>query len=380
MLKYCCVLWCCLLLACQAPSPKEPSHSSNSTVPAAKDSIPMSYAQNFSVEQEGEYTILTIKTAWKASAEKFQYVLYPKEQPAPKSYPNAIKVGIPLERVLCTSTVDIAFLSTLDELPAIVALANSDYVYNPEVRKRLEQQQIAAVGNSNALDYERILQQQPEAAFVYSLGDKTGYKKLEELGIAPIMLSDFMEASPLGRAEWMRFVGYFFQKATKATTKFDELAEAYQNLQLKARLYSSKPTVLTGALYGGTWYVAGGKSLMAQLIRDAGGRYLWANNEELSGVPLDFEVVYDKALEANYWINMAQFTSKDDLLNADPRYGDFTAFKEGKLYNHHKRSTAIGGSDFFESAIVLPHLVLNDLIQLLHPSDSDSLYYYQPLQ
>lgn len=345
-------------------------------------STPLQYANNFNIQKQKDYTLLTIKSAWKGSSENFQYLLYPKGQTPPTDYPNAIKISVPVERIICTSTVDIAFLDCLGATDKIVAISNGQYIYNPIVKQKLKEGKIIEIGGNNSIDYELALTTQADIAMVYSIGDLQAYKKFSELGIPAILLSDFMETTPLGRAEWLLFVACLLGKENEAISKFNTIAQEYENSKKEAKEQAYKPTVLTGAVYNGTWYVAGGKSLMASFIEDAGGQYLWANNQEVSGVPMDFEAVYAQALNVDYWINISNFTNKKDLGNSETKYQDFKAFQQNQLYNYYKRSTLNGGSDIFESAIVNPHLVLKDMMNIFHNKylDTNTLYYYAPLK
>jgi iron complex transport system substrate-binding protein len=198
------------------------------------------------------------------------------------------------------------------------------------------------------------------------------------LGISSVMLSDFMESHPLGRAEWAIFVACLLGKEDMAVAKFNKIAEDYELLKNIAAKYTDKPTVLTGAVYKGSWYVAGGKSLMSAFIKDASAKYLWSDNSDVSGLPLDFEAVYAKGTKADFWINMSYYNTKNDLALSESKYSDFKAFQSGKLFNYYKRSSKNGGSDIFESAIVYPNLVLRDMIQIFHNDKlkPEDLYYY----
>jgi len=369
------LLCCCFLLACD--NDRTPTISNTTSKVAVK----LAHANNFTIEKEGVLTILSIKTAWKNAQEHFQYVLYPKGTKAPSHYPNAITIPVPVERIICTSTVDIAFLDFLGATDKIVAISNGTYVYNKNVQKRIAQGAIVDIGGNNTIDYETALTTNADIALVYSIGNQEAYQKFNEMGVPAILLSDFMEKTPLGRAEWAVFVACLLGKEVQAQEQCAQIAAKYQDLKIKAANYAKKPSVLTGAVYKGTWYIAGGKSLMASFIRDAGGHYLWAEDESLSGVPLDFEAVYAKGLNADRWINMSSWTNKADLGQSEAKYQDFKAFQEGQLYNYYKRVTENGGVDIFESAIVKPHLVLKDFVHLLHDEKvhSDSLYYYQQL-
>lgn len=375
MLIYFLLLCCCFLISCDNNETTTVSNTTTKTV------LRLHHANNFTIEKEGELTILSIKTAWKNAQDQFQYVLYPKGNKAPKHYPKALKIPVPVERIICTSTVDVAFLAFLDATDKIVALSNGTYVYNKKVQDRLAQGAIADIGGSNTIDYETALTTNADVALVYSIGDQEAYQKFNEMGVPAILLSDFMEETPLGRAEWAVFVACLLGKEVEAQAKCAQIAAKYQALKKKAASYTNQPTVLTGAVYKGTWYVAGGKSLMASFIRDAGGHYLWAEDESLSGVPLDFEAVYAKGGNADRWINTSNWTNKETLGASEPKYQAFKAFQEGQLYNYYKRVTENGGVDIFESAIVNPHLVLKDFVHLLHDEklSSDSLYYYVQL-
>lgn len=366
---------CCFVIACNNGG------TTTSSITTNKTTLELAHANNFTIEKEGALIILSIKTAWKNAQEQFQYVLYPKGTKAPSHYPNAITIPVPVERIICTSTVDVAFLDFLGATDKIVALSNSAYVYNKKVQERVAQGEIIDIGGNNTIDYEKALTTNADVALVYSIGDQEAYQKFNEMGVPAILLSDFMEKTPLGRAEWAVFIACLLGKEVQAQEKCAQIATKYQNLKVKAANYSYKPSVLTGAVYKGTWYVAGGKSLMATFIQDAGGRYLWAEDDNLSGVPLDFEAVYAKALDADRWINMSNWTNKVQLAQSETKYEDFKAFQEGQLYNYYKRATENGGVDIFESAIVNPHLVLKDFVHIFHDDNihSDSLYFYQKL-
>lgn len=371
---------CCsyLVLACQGTSKSLPI--TDTTTPSW-DTVRLQHATNFTVQQQGKNRLLTIGSAWKNATPVFQYLLYPKDSMPPAAYPNATRIAVPVQRILCSGSVDVAFLQALGASEQIVGLSNGQYLYDSTIRADLASGKITNIGREQGIDYEKAITTNPDLAFVYSIGDQTSYKKYQTLNIPAVMLSDFMEKTPLGRAEWLLFVSYFVGKEVAAQIYFDGVAQRYQEAKIKAAYSSYLPTVFTGAVYKGTWYVAGGRSLMATFIRDAAGQYLWQDNEEVSGVPLDFEAVYAKAIDADIWINQSHYADRAALLVAEPKYKDFKAVHNSKLYNYYKRTNKNGGTDIFESAIVRPDIVLRDLIHIFHahPVEPDSLYYYIPL-
>ena len=344
------------------------------------DTIRAAFAKNFTVVIKGDLTILTIGEAWRDSKEKFQYVLYPKGSKAPNGFENAVKIAVPVERVICTGTSQIAFLDFIGATDKIAAISDSKYVFNEKIHKRIKTGNLAELGNDQGLNYEKALSINPELVFAFSFGRTQSHKKFEELGIPVVMISEFMEDNPLGRAEWVVFMSYFFGKSDFAQKEFNKIAKKYLEIQQMSRDIPNeqKPKVLVGMAQEGSWYVPGGKSYTAQFIADAGGNYLWAQNNEKGGIPIDFESVLYKGLDADVWLNVVLARDKKQLYGADSRYASFKAFKNSSIYSYTARISENGGYDFYESGIVRPDLVLADLIKIFHPQKlpEQDLYYY----
>lgn len=217
------------------------------------EKIPLAFAQNFLIEKKGNIHIITIKTPWQKATEKIQYILYPKGKVAPEGYPKATKIAVPVSKIICTSTIDIAFLEALGATDKIAAISNGKFVYSPKVRGDLASNKILEIGANNAIDYEKALTLGADLALVYSVGAEQSFKKFKELGIPTVLMSDFMEKTPLGRAEWLVFVSYFLGLETEATLLFKDISQKYERIKNKAQSSSApKPTVLTGAVYKGT--------------------------------------------------------------------------------------------------------------------------------
>jgi iron complex transport system substrate-binding protein len=362
------------LLSC---SSKEVKNNTNDST----ENLGNFYAKNFSIQKSGELTLLTINEVSKGSNEKYIYVLYPRDKPAPKGFGKAKLIPVPVEKVICTGTAQIAMMDMLGLKDKITAVADAKYVYCSEINKKIKAKQIAEIGNDNGINFEKALAVSPDLIFTFSYGKNTTQKKFEELGLNTVMISEFMEDSPLGRAEWMVFMAYFFQKEGDAIEKFKEISTAYNKLKSKIPLNKKTPTVMTGVAQEGTWYQAGGKSFTAKFIEDAGAKYLWAENEERGGIPLSFESVLQRAENADYWLNVVLAKDKTQLMNIDSRYKAFRAYKNGNIYSYTARISENGGYDFYESAIVRPDVVLADLIKIFYPDilSEHELFYYQKI-
>jgi iron complex transport system substrate-binding protein len=346
------------------------------------DTLETTFAKNFTAVKQGDLIILTIGDAWRDAKEKFRYVLYPKGTKAPDGFENAVKIAVPLERIICTGTSQIAFMDFIESTDKIVAISDGKYVYNEKIRKRMQSGNLPELGNDQGLNYEKALSVNPELVFVFSFGRTQSHKKFESLGIPVVMISEFMEDSPLGRAEWAVFMSYFFEKTDFAQKEFRQIAKKYLEIQQIGKNIEQKPKVMVGMAQEGSWFVPGGKSYTAQFIADAGGIYPWADDTEKGGIPIDFESVLYKAQSADIWLNIVLAKNKNDLLNADSRYSAFKPFKNSEIYSYTARISENGGYDFYESAIVHPELVLADLIKIFHPKKftEHKLYYYERLK
>jgi len=375
------ILFLFLLLSMSAC--QETPQTTNNKRPVVEE-IALQYAQNFSIQKQGSLTILSVGKAWNGeNAQSLKYVLYPKEENAPTGFGEALLIPVPVERIICTGTTQTAILDLLGVSDKIVAVADGKYLYNEQIRKRISDGDLPELGTEQGLNYEKALAVSPDLVFSFSNGGKRPHQKFGELGIPVVLIAEFMEESPLGKAEWAKFFAYFVGKEKEADKYFEAMALRYEKLkEASASLISTEhPTVFTGTLQGSSWYLPGGKSFMAQFIADAGGQYLWADNKDAGALTVDFETVLNKAQKAKIWLNVILADNRKDLLASDERYQYFQAYQESNIYSYTARVSDNGGYDFFESAIVHPDIVLADLIHIFHPKRQakHQLFYYKKL-
>jgi iron complex transport system substrate-binding protein len=243
--------------------------------------------------------------------------------------------------------------------------------------------EVPDVGYGQNLNYELMVNQKPELVMVYGIGSEvTSYvQKLEELGIPVVMVAEYLEENPLGKAEWIKFFGTLFQKENEANHYFDEVENEYLKLKKRAAEMTEKPKILVGSPYKDSWWIPGGNSYLANLIADAGGEYLGKSNLSNESYVISFEHALTFSNEADVWINMSNLATKDEILSTDERFKNFGVFKNGKLFNNIKRLSKHGGNDFWESGTVNPHLVLHDLTAIFHPELAEGeMVYYQEIK
>lgn len=339
-------------------------------------------AHGFQIKKSGELTRLTVFNPWeKAENVSFEYFLVKKTATVPDSLTGKRIIRTPVERVICLSTTHLAFLEALNETMAVSGISGRQYVSNKKIRARMDQGEVPDVGYGQNLNYELILNQKPDLVMVYGIGSEvtSHTQKLEELGVPVIMVAEYLEETPLGKAEWIKFIGTLFQKEKEAEEYFHQVAEEYNHLKKLAAGKTDKPRVLVGSPYRDTWWVPGGNNYLANLIADAGGLYLGKENPSHESYVISFENALAWGNEADVWINMSNLASKEEILAVDQRFKSFNVFNEGKLYNNIKRLSNHGGNDFWESGTVNPHIVLRDLIAIFHPdlTEKETTYYQE---
>lgn len=353
-------------------------------VPASDAQVTIDYARNFTLEYKEGYKLLTVLLPWAGATEPIQYALVPKGQADPGGIDDALIVHTPVESFVSLSTTYLPFLEQIDELSSLVAVDSGAYIYNPEVQNWLKAGTVAEVGSGAVINIESLIDLNPDLIMTSASGfaEYDSHPQLLEAGLKVVINSDYLEQDPLGRAEWGKFIAAFFEKEVEADRLFDETVARYQQAKTLTSYLSTRVTVFTNTAYEGTWYMPGGESYIAILLADAGADYLFKDIEGSGAQPLDFEVVLERAKDADYWINVGALNELSALAAMDARYADFKAFQEGKVYTYSKRINASGAVDYFESGAAAPDVILMDLIKAFYPDllPEHEFFYYQALQ
>jgi iron complex transport system substrate-binding protein len=322
----------------------------------------IAYAKGFTIEYMNDYTLVKVINPWDTTSILHAYVLIDRGKTRPKNLPSGDVLQIPVERIACISSIDASMIEMLGDLEKVKAMAETDYVKMPVLRKGLDEGRIADIGEYAALNMEKLINVTPDIVIV-SPYQNMGYGKLETTGITMVENAGYLENTPLGRAEWIRFTAAFLKKDREAEALMAGIAERYRSLASKAKTALHRPTVFSEKKYGRIWHVPGGKSYMAHFFEDAGADYLWKDNTHSGSLSLDFETVYDKAENADFWIiKSAGELTYSGLKTEDAAYSRFKAWKNRKIiYSNTARN------NYSEEGAMNPDLVLGDLIRLFHP-------------
>lgn len=340
--------------------------------------------EGFSIEYHDTYKLLTVKTPAPGATAALTYVLVQCGTEPPAGFEPAQIITVPVKRVIAMSTTYLPVLVDLGLLDRLVGVDDATYTYNQMVVDLVTSGKIKAIGSGAGLNLEAAIELKPDLIITFGSGstDFDSHPKLLEAGLKVVLNAEWLDTSPLGRAEWGKFIAVFFNQEAAAETWFTEIADGYAKVKAIAAKAGSPPKLAYGTPYQGTWYLPGGASFAAQLIRDAGATYPYAADTSTASLPLSFEEAYSTTRDAAYWINLPFVPDLAALLAQDSRFADFDAYKKGAVWNNDLRSNAAGGSDYYESAVVRPDLVLADLVAIVHPDKmpGHEFYYYRQLK
>lgn len=291
---------------------------------------------------------------------------------------------LPLQSAMVIPTSGIAYLSELNLSDKIIGISQPDFIYNAEIQELIRENKIIEIAGFDEIFVESVLMQKPDVLISTSSPNLAKFHALlKKEGVKILLIDEYEESSPLARAEYLKIIGKLFGKEKESVQLFNEIEKNYKEILEKVQNQPDQsPTVLSNQIYGDVWYLAGGKSYQANLIRDAGGKYLWDADENTGSLHLSFESVFEKAHDADVWVNAGDFPSKSALLASYPNYEWFKAFKTGNIYNWNKRKSISGANDFFETGTIRPDWVLKDLASIFHPElfPRHELYFYEKLE
>ena len=369
---------------------------------AQADTLPLRYAENLSIIDYAGYSLVRLRNPWDTAKLLHTYILVDKALPLPDGLPaGATVVRTPLDRALVYSAVHCSLLKELGALGSISGVCDLKYIRMPEIAEGHRNGTIADAGSSMDPDIERIIDLHPGAILLSPFENSGGYGRVEKLNIPLIECADYMETSPLGRAEWMRFYGRLFGKQQQADSLFASVEQSYIALKEaaatlresavspgKATVSPQKPTatpqpapptVMCDLKTSSTWYTPGGNSTIARLYADACADYIFREDTHSGSLAYSFEAIFERGQQADFWlIRYNQPTDKtySELKEEFAPYAGFRAFKERNIYGCNTGRVA-----FYEETPFHPDWFLKDLIKIFHSSmlEGYELKYYSKL-
>ncbi len=338
------------------------------------------FAKHYIIKDFKKFKILKIIEPWKG-AKTFSYILAKDKNYVPDSLQNIAFIKIPVNRIVVTSTTHLSGLEMLDETKKLVGFPNIKYISSSVFQKRFKDGDLMEIGNGAGLNTEKTLLLKPDLILAFSSGrDQLKYSIFSKNDIPVLYNADWMENNPLGRAEWIKIFGILFDKQQQATKIFEQIKSNYNKIRNRIKSDSKKPLVFQGGVFGDKWFVPGSKSYAVKLIEDAGGKYVWSDNNTAS-VSLNFENVLMKLPKADIWLNPGSIVSKTALINILPQAQNFNCYKNNKIFTYALVRGKTGGLLYFETSPMHPDRVLDDLYHIFYPDSINkyTFHYYSYL-
>ncbi|MCA6437293.1 MAG: ABC transporter substrate-binding protein [Bacteroidetes bacterium] len=339
----------------------------------------LKYAKRFSIAKNGNKTIIYLFGNKSLVDTTNVYILSDSIEQKVTSGFYAIQT--PVKSIISLSSLYSYMITELGSGIAIKAIENIEYYSNPQIIQQIKEGKTDQVHTGAELNLEKIIKINPSIVFGFGMPNEinSSFKKLNEANIPTVLSFDHLEESPLARAEWLKFYACFLGKYELADSLFNLIEADYLKTKSIAADVQNKPTVFTELKYGDVWYVPGGKSFMSNLLADAGADYIFKSDTHTGSLALSYETVYLKCKSADFWLNLSTSREKKDLLKNDIRNKEFKAFQLNHLFNNTKVLNSYGYSNYWESGLLYPNKILNDMISIFHFRKFDSLYYYQQL-
>ena len=357
------------------------------------DTLQMKYAQLLTIVSHDEqgYTEVKVHNPWKEGTELHRYILVPKGKEGDATMAKlagqahgegkaAATLGVktdtvrtPLESNLVFTAPHCQLLTELGCQNAITGVCDKDYINIPDIKSRAQADAKVAhpimdCGSSMQPDIERIIALHPEALLISPLENNGGYGKLDKLRIPIIETADYMETSPLGRAEWIKLYGLLLS-SSKADSLFSAIEKEYLQLKAEAAKLPLGLSILTERKTGNVWYVPGGKSTMGILLRDAHAKYIFADDQHSGSLSMSPEQIIAKGNQVDVWAFKyfgGNALTKQDLLAEYQGYQALKAFQTGTVYE-----TDTSCEPYFELTSFHPEILLREFIILSHPEAGD---------
>lgn len=327
------------------------------------------YARGFEIRgrQGGESTMIVSLSPWQGADSASTAAIFVRRggEDIPAGYDGPV-VEEEARRIVCTSSSHVALLDAVGAADRVVGVSGLGYIVNPTVRQRADS--IVDIGYDAAVDYERLVAVRPDLVLLYGIeGASPLEPRLRELGIPYLYVGEYLENSPLGKAEWMVAMAEITGRRDIGRERFMAIPPRYNALKEIASRAAGRPRVMVNTPYGDSWVMAPDSSYVARLISDAAGLYVAAGNPTNHSQAVTLEEAYLMASGADVWINTGQYDRIADITGFFPKFADVPPVVNRRVWNTTLNVTPAGGNDYWETGVVNPDLVLRDLIMIFHP-------------
>lgn len=334
-----------------------------------KENLSIKYAKGFDIQYFKNFTKLIVKSPYPNSDITYTYTLSTNNV-TKVSKNNQTVIKVPINKIVVNSTTHIPMLELLQVQNSLVGFPNTNYISSEETRKLVDKGSIKDIGSKGAINTEILIALKPDAVIGFSMSkENKSLNLIEKSGIPVLLNGDWLEETPLGRAEWIKFFGVLYNKEKEADSIFNNIEKNYLDAVAIAKKATEQPTILSGAVMSkDIWNLPAGESFVATFLKDANTKYLWRDSKGKGSLSISFESVLDKGKEADYWISPGYFTNKEQMIGSNKHYQEFTALKKDQVFVFSNKKGATSGVLYYELGPTRPDLVLKDIIRITHPT------------
>lgn len=345
------------------------------------DTIPMKYVTNLTMVDYGDFIKADFRNPWDTTRILQTYLLVPNDNELPTDLPQGTVVRTPLRQSVVYTSVHSSLIDELGSADAIAGVCDTRYIRNSKIKDLVKKGIITDCGATMSPNIEKIIQLRPDAIILSAFENSNDHNKVGQTGIPIIDCTDYMENSPLARAEWMKFFGRLYGKGHEADSIFAEVEKSYLDTKSSVRNVKTRPKVLTEMIYGQSWSVPAAYSTAGVLIEDAGGTNPFSSYKTGGSVQLAPEEVLYKGGDADIWLikySRKSPLTMNGLASENPIYSKFKAWKTGNVYGCDTDLSSL-----FDDSAFHPDRVLSDMMTLIHPEIGENKnyhHYYKKLE
>lgn len=371
-LLFICLSISCILFSCGGPSNKD----QNATL--AKSENLMEYTSYIDITNYKSGYYINVSCPWNDKS-LGEFYLYPDTLQLPDELETKSVIRTPVKNVIAYSSTQWSVFLELGEISRVKGILESNYTDNPEIKRLLAEKKIEDVGIETSLKTEIAINLHPDVILYtpYSTVPKTEIGDLT--GAVMFPFADYLENHPLGRAEWLKLIGYLTCREKDTDQWFNDIVTRYDSLKYICQNVENRPTVFSDLPFEGQWYLPGGASYIAQIFHDAGADYIWKDNNSTASLPVDAETVLSKARDADFWRIMNSTNTEYSYSRLAVENELYTYFKA--YLNRNILVCDIRRSGYFEKSEYEPDLLLKDFVFAFHPelveADYQPHYFYK---
>jgi iron complex transport system substrate-binding protein len=327
-------------------------------------------ATNFSVGYHRSYKVVTVHQTYLGGPME-RYVLLQCGAPRPHvtgDLAKAAVIAVPIASLFSSSTTHLPVLVDLDRVDVLTGVSKFDSILSPPVLARIRAGHVIEFAPLGVIDAERVVSRRPSVLMTGG-SDSSTFTALRAAGVPVVANAEWLEPTALGRAEWIKYMALYLNDEKHAGVRFAAVKNGYRSVveRTSAIAEADRPRVMTGRASRGSFAIAGGRSYVAALIKDAGARYVWADNTATGTATVDLEAQIQRAADADIWINGGGWKNLASMVADEPRYAEFKAFRHRQVWVYERLVNAGGANDYWSRSVTRPDLLLADLVTIFHP-------------